>query len=592
MFNIDKLLSKDTDADSIRETLLEEQHEEYAKNDDISYKICDAASLFVASAFLSEENTTDKNSFRKKAYYAFLKNDRSLFSQAWDMIDILTGKKKSSDSNAMIRILKGGSYKIKNYYLENYNLNEIRGASILLTYTEEVLIPDMISEKFIPECIIYCGGGNIFAVVPEDCEENFAVMLEKSAKDVLLSADIAYYLSEPVKLVDIFGENYRLKMSVIENKLNERKKLIINTFGCSELSEGTEKIYIPPSSESFDDSIDTEMKKGKAKTGTVCTSCGRRPGMYKGNGSHEALCLSCLKKRTVGQSAKAEKYIRMYNKYNKTNEKNTYQSLEKIAGKKGYFAVVYGDGNNMGGIIQKFTRINQMMEFSRDVKNIAAKSVFTSMYEHGITTSDFEVVGLGGDDIFVIVQGVKAVKFTLSMIKKYNSAFEKYRPLGQVSTLSAGIAIAKHNSPVQIVLEAAEEQLSKAKSEVKKYRDNRGSMSLKILDNIDTSDENSQTMLPYLTQNAESIIKFAEHHKNRKTGKTALRNILDAVFKSESDDEANLFMDYFKVRNNTSDLELPDLEGYRKDALFYYKKDTGERFCIWSDLLDLLEFIE
>ncbi len=596
MSNITKILSGDYDADAIRKMLSDDQNDadEYINTNNISYKVRDTAFLFVAAAYLSEGQNKDKNLLRKDAYYAFLKNDRSLFTTSWDMIDILTGKKSSSDCNVMMKILKGGSYKIKNYYLENYNLKEIRGASILLTYTEEYLIPDMISEKYIPECIVYCGGGNIFAVVPDDCDESFAMELEKCAKDVLLSADIAYYLSEPMKLEDIFGDNYRLKMALIENRLNERKKLIINTFGCSEFSDGTENIYIPPSSDDFDDSIKTEMKKEKGKTGVICTSCGRRPGMYKGDRSNESLCLSCLKKRTVGKSAKSEKYLRMYKKYNpdsKISLANGYSDIGSIAGRSGYFAVVYGDGNNMGGIIQKFTRINQMMEFSHDVKKIAAKSVFTSMSEHNI--SEFEVVGLGGDDIFVIVNGEKAISFTLSMIKKYNSAFDKYRPLGQVSTLSAGIAIAKNSTPVQIVLEAAEDCLSDAKSEVKKYTDNKGSLSFRILDNMDSSDENERTMLPYLTQTAEKIVDYVKSHKSKgKQGKTALRNILDAVLKSESDEEANLFMEYFKVRNEKINLETPDLEGYTKNGLFYTKNDTGERFYIWNDLLDLLDFVE
>ena len=53
------------------------------------------------------------------------------------------------------------------------------------------------------------------------------------------------------------------------------------------------------------------------------------------------------------------------------------------------------------GVIQQLTKITQMMQFSRNVKKIAEEIVFKAMGEYGI--DKFEVVGLGGDDIFIII---------------------------------------------------------------------------------------------------------------------------------------------------------------------------------------------
>lgn len=593
---------KELTADEIRYKLLEKSELEYEKNNDISYKVYDVASLFVASVFLNCGNTENKEELRKDAYLVFLSENRDSYHEAWQMIDLLLGRAESSSVKIPVKILKGGSYKIKNYYLENYDLQEIRGASVLLSYVEDTLIRGMISDRYIPECIVYCGGGNIFAVVPEECDESFAIKLEEKAKELLVSADIACFLSETTDLSVVFGPDYKIKMAETENLLNERKKLIINTGGSSDFSSNPDYIYIPESSEGEDDGMSITVEKKKPASSGVCTSCGKRQGLYqgfrkdgeKGEKKEVILCLSCLYKHKVGSEARSSKYIKMYNKYNdKIKADSKVNSLGDIKDSKGYIAVVYGDGNNMGGIIQNFTRITQMMEFSRNVKDIAARAVFESMGSHEI--DKFEVVGLGGDDIFVIVSGDKAIKFTLSLIEKYNKKFERYSSTGQVSTLSAGIAIAKYDMPVQVILEEAENQLSKAKNEVKKYPDNKGSISFRIMDSFESSEEDEEkiksTMLPYLTENAVKIVKFAEKHRDN-SRKTGLRNILDAFSDSESELEANLFLEYYKAKNSEKNLELPELDKYTLNGGYYISTETNQYCYIWKDLINLIDFIE
>ncbi|MBP0961480.1 MAG: hypothetical protein J5864_04990, partial [Oscillospiraceae bacterium] len=445
------------------------------------------------------------------------------------------------------------------------------------------------------------------AVVPESCDEEFAVSLEKEAKKYLVSADIAYYLSDITELSVLFGSDYKTEMVKVENALNERKKLIINT---GEFDDGLKIISIPESSDGMNDGISVKVERIPARREKICTSCGRRNGRYEGpkkaDASDNEVCLSCLHKSLVGKNAKSDKYMRMYENYNGRKADRSVRTLEDIKDRDGHIAVVYGDGNNMGGIIQKFTDITQMMKFSRNVKDIAARAVFESMGENGIDR--FEVVGLGGDDIFVIVPGNKAIKFSASLIRKYNEKFIDYKKTtGNVSTMSVGIAIAKYNTPVQVILEEAEKQLADAKSEVKKYPENKGSLSFRVLDNIDMSGEEeksdiSDTMLPYLTETAETIIKFAEKLKTKGAiGKTALRNLLDAFVNAESPLEANLFFEYYNARlienRKNEKVLLPQLEKYTLEGGYYTRSKTdettgNEKCFIWKDLLNIIDFLE
>ncbi|MBP0956199.1 MAG: hypothetical protein J5997_02400 [Oscillospiraceae bacterium] len=519
---------------------------------------------------------------------AFFEKNTDAFPEAQKCIELLTGN-TAEDPRINIKILKGGSYKIKNYYLENYKLADIRGASVLLTHVEEDIIPKMISDRFIPECIVYSGGGNIFAVVPDDCNDSFALELEGAAKKLLISADIAYYISKSMMLSDILGENYKAKMVDVENRLNERKKLIINS-SCNAHSEYFKK-KIGIVSDKPEDCFEAEVNGTIVSESVVCEACGKRNAVYKVGG--DDLCTSCLHKRAVGNAAKRSRYINRFNLYN-TVPAEPVKSLGDIS--REYIAVIYGDGNNMGGIIQQFTKITQMMEFSRDVKSIVDKAVFESMNEHQMTR--FEVVGLGGDDVFIIVEGDKAIRFTVSMIKKYNSKFEKYRASGQVSTMSAGIAIAKTDMPIRVVIDKAEEKLSEAKSIAKLKKDNCGSISFDIMDTfdgdgselLDTSYGAAVSMLPYYTNTAEDIIRMTEIFAKNKN-KTRLRNVLDAFLNAESAEEAELFLKYFNAKNTGAPVELLPVEGYTAKDGFYVAPD-GRRYIIWKDLITLMEFIK
>lgn len=586
-------ICRDMSADEIREYLISDEAADsiYVQRDGISYKLCDIASLFVAAAYISCGENSEKASFRKNAYLALLGGDRSAFSEAWRLIDLLT-ENIPYESSVNIRILKGGSYKIKNYYLENYLLNDIRGASVLLTHVEEDIIPKMIADKYIPECIVYSGGGNIFAIVPESCDEAFALELETRGKELLISADIAYYVSDKLPFSDIFGENYKEKMAQVENSLNERKKLIVNCSAESKTSFLDKSI--PVTADTEEESFNAPVTAKEVSDRSICSACGKRIAFYFVG--DKKLCASCLHKRSVGSAAKLSRYIKLYNKYNSVPAQRV-TSLSDIKDSEGYIAIVYGDGNNMGGVIQNFRKITQMMEFSRDVKTITAKAAFEAMSEHKITK--FEVAGLGGDDIFVIVEGKKAIRFTISLIKKYNKQFEKYKSQDNVSTLSAGIAIAKCETPIQVVLEKAENELQKAKSIAKQKQDNCGSLSFVIMDTFDggnsvyakKDNEVINTMLPYYTDTAEDVVEFARKIKNRNS-KTGLRNVLDAFESAESTEEAELFLRYMNAKERKAEnrIELSDIRGYEKSVGYYI--GNGRRYYIWNDLMTILDFIE
>jgi hypothetical protein len=536
----------------------------------------------VAFAYFSE-NPADKPAFRAAAYSAFLDGDKSRYQIAWDYLGMLSGGKPAQGLN--VRILKGGSYKIKEYYLENNVLDDMRGASALLSYVEEELVPGMISDEFIRECIIYCGGGNVFAALPERADEGFAMKLEAAAQRTLLTAQTAYYISEPMPLSALLDEKYNRNMTTVEERLAERKKLLIFS-------------DTKPVSELVGSSLETanvgkvNISAGEFGGIHTCDACGKRLASYKVSerGGDELLCGGCLHKRAVGNAAKEGKYSADYRRINGENPR-AVKTLADID--EDYISVVYADGNNMGGIIAGFGKITDMMSFSRDVRETTARAVFGAMKAVG--TNAFEAVAIGGDDVFVIVPGKKAFAFTRELVRQYNAAFENKYSVR--STLSAGIAVAKSDTPVKIMLEKAEEQLERAKALEKSRDENErcGTLSFVIMDSncADSGDDDNNginaTMLPYTLETADKISAIVSKIGAEKTAKSRLRNILTAFENATCPEEANLFLKYMNAKADKSRIvKLPEIGGYSVDGGYYVR--GGKRSYIWGDLLELSDF--
>ena len=239
-------------------------------------------------------------------------------------------------------------------------------------------------------------------------------------------------------------------------------------------------------------------------------------------------------------------------------------------------------------------------------KTAANESVFDAMGAAGIT--NFEIVGLGGDDVFVIVPAKKAIMFSKYLIEKYYEIFDREYGAGS-STMSVGIAIAKTSTPVKIILEAAEEKLAEAKSLSKNMENDKGSMSFIILDShndnegrVNTTTSAVNTLLPYSIQTANDILKFAGYiEKEKNVSNSRIRNLSDAFENAESYEEASLFFQYmnakFKITDRKTDavtgvIRLPEISGYKTDDEYqgYYIDDEGSHCYIWDDLINLLEY--
>ncbi|MEB3181606.1 MAG: type III-B CRISPR-associated protein Cas10/Cmr2 [Nostocaceae cyanobacterium] len=114
-------------------------------------------------------------------------------------------------------------------------------------------------------------------------------------------------------------------------------------------------------------------------------------------------------------------------------------------GSKNFIAYIYADGNNMGGYIQKIRTPQEYQEFSKNVGLATEYAVYQALAENlhphelqnfndedstlsnGDLVHPFEIITIGGDDIFLIVPANKA----LAIAKLISERFEKIL-LGEV----------------------------------------------------------------------------------------------------------------------------------------------------------------
>jgi GGDEF domain-containing protein len=585
----------------------------------------EAARLFIAFSFLIEKAYTceDLNRWKMDVWKTFCSEDMNNRQASWYALNrtcrsCLSNPKFDTLLEAVkVKILRGGPYKIRKYYLETDNIKEMRGASILIEWLGEVVAPQLATAKWIPELVIYSGGGNLMALLPGEASDHLATEIEKAYSKYAPTLKNAYILYDTnLKEIACCDEQYIQLIKNTERELSIRKQLKV--YNLVENSHPLDKDGYPESFYLSDDKgerIDKitfgEVVPGKTE---VCDSCRvRKPRYLLPLGSEKInLCGSCLQKHQVGRKMRT----RFMSRYSQIMDKEVEKAsmLQAISDD---IAVVYADGNNMGGIIQNVRSLEQMAYFSRITSAAAVQACYKALDASGIVS--FECIAVGGDDIFMIVPAKKALKFVNNLIECFNEAF---RDLSQAfqkmpTTLSAGLVIGKYNAPIRVLTEKADQCLKKAKELIRQDRFNQGSVDFLIYREeyvVDGEiDENPirTSMRPLTLAMFRTLIDIVEWLKAEKQGKTAIQRLQTAAEQVESEAEFQISYRYQVARSknwllNELKTKLADI-GYDYDAgVVRQKAERGtpgsaskhsaseitKPITIWKDMLDVWDYIE
>ncbi|MCL4832373.1 MAG: hypothetical protein KJZ86_08030 [Caldilineaceae bacterium] len=280
--------------------------------------------------------------------------------------------------------------------------------------------------------------------------------------------------------------------------------------------------------------------------GQRCSSCDRRIASQIEDTTGDMLCEPCLRKRSIGWETRAirkdsasvlepittwrpgrftpwPEHFRdtlehwadsnpdepnLLSGYLRHNEGLSWPQIDsaedldqigQAAIPKGFIGLIYADGNNVGALIESIRTASFYRQFASRLFEATQAAVFTALANHLHPTQvqdeqgksrhihPFEIVNIGGDDLFLIVPAHKALSIALDIARLVEQTFHdgctQYRD-EVVNTqrydktsfqadgrphisLSAGVVLAQKNNPIFFLKEITEGLLKLAKSKAK-----------------------------------------------------------------------------------------------------------------------------
>lgn len=356
-----------------------------------------------------------------------------------------------------LALLSADADRIKEYVFESAKLPEIRGASILLDKLNqdtpradyqpgdartplsmrEVLSRRGLPDNFIddpqsPGCVAFAGGGGLLALVPR-VAGMLRADIETLYPDKTGRATIAC-VWEPWEA----GASFREAVERAGAGLRRAKE---------------EKMALP-----FFESPPFVCR---------CDSCRWRPAVRfdpDPDGVDVARCRLCYKKIDAGRNQKSRWHHGFETRYEASAQPAA--DLEDIGRhSNGYIALLYADANGLGDWVSEAESPADYRQRSRAVHESVSEAVYEAIYGHlgPVFDRKFEVITIGGDDALLIVPAAWVLALARDICRGFAARMGEWGYQGR--TMSAGVVIADHHTPVYFLHRIAEALLKSAKGE-------------------------------------------------------------------------------------------------------------------------------
>lgn len=520
-------------------------------------------SLYSGLKFIIESNgTSNTDNIQEDAFNEFFESKgdayglKQLIAYTSDNMKIKDEQKKP-EWQMEFDLVKGAIYKIKRYFMENNTIRDIRGGSIIIDYLNIEYVKQYLENKkngLIPQCLIYSGGGSILLMVPKGQGARVCKELEQGFFNIGLTAMNAF---ESITIsINDFMNSFNKVLSQVNRKLEERQKSKMYNFDPD--STRLETLNISSKVVTFE-----EPSGRKAK---LCDLCAIRQGQYEINDEvpKKIACPTCYRKHIVGKKAK-NNYFDQYKEYVKAAENIDtgtmgVDTIDDLKDENGNIAVIYGDGNNMGNIVKNMHTPLEMMFFSEKLDYVTKTSVYNALHNVMGKKVKFEVLAIGGDDLFLIVPAKYALNISKEIVKRFDEM------MGHQLTMSVGVCIGKYYTPVRSMFEKAQENLKIAKQKLKQLPEEKqqeGNIHITELIGGQIVDEHEKGLFPlYVSQLEVAInqVKRMEEAKLRFYDYEQASKIMEK-------DEFNLYFEYKEAQVSKNENTNRQTKEYLTDIL-------------------------
>jgi CRISPR-associated protein Cmr2 len=325
------------------------------------------------------------------------------------------------------------------------------------------------------------------------------------------------------------------------------------------------------------------------------------------------------------------------------------------AAKPGRFiGLVYGDGNNVGALIEKIRTPAEYRQFAQKLFEATKNAVFRALAENLKPTQirrrsedgrreweqwihPFEIISIGGDDVFLIVPGDKALPIARDIARYLEEAFQsrhlaieegfavhRYRPPDRPQpvtpepqpaiSLSAGVVVAGENTPIFFLHDLVTALLKSAKGKAKELKEQgyRGGtldfLILKAIPMVTTELTDFReaaylvelpkaclclTARPYTLIEMDGLLKAAKALKRADFPRTQLYAMRRYTRLGRMTATVNYL--YFRIRSRASEVlnRAFDLPWHRQPELVPWRQVTTDDKETWeTSLLDLVEIYD
>lgn len=385
-----------------------------------------------------------------------------------------------------VGLIAGGIQRVKRYVFESAGLNEIRGASVILDEATEEW-REIVTQELGPETVLRAAGSVIEFLAPADSDTSLAEWVSCLRRHYYLKTGTAFLCAG--------------SLSVTVKELLER------------FPETTMKVHDVLQ---IDRNMAVEPLARTMPFEQRCSLCGVRPAeLISASFAVEpkAVCEVCNTKRSMGQKARRNQINEILKEsglkdvdFGVRPDGETADSLEELlpeAGRRSLIAMIYGDGNNFGKVVQNISSIAENLQWTNRVEKTSRAAALLALAQSskasikGMGRDDgkgnikldyfpFQIIALGGDDISLITWGRMGLDFSRDFVALTDMEFEPAdRGIPRIS-FSIGVLITGFKVPVRLGLTFAEKDLMKwAKKAIQKEHIPGGSINFLVSDSAD-----------------------------------------------------------------------------------------------------------
>ena len=329
-----------------------------------------------------------------------------------------------------------------------------------------------------------------------------------------------------------------------------------------------------------------------------CDSCGEHAAIKEKDG--DLICSVCLTKRIRNDKIRDEEDL-----------PDEFEDISELSEPKGYFALLYADGDGLGAEIEKnCPTLSAIGKFATAVDAALCESKNAATGQLQLSSEMFDTLLLGGDDLVMALPAQYALEAAYAIVVGFRERIRK--ALARDLRVSAAVVWAHDKFPFASFLRLTESALKFAKTEGARRRE-RGLINFLVVSNANhldfgtfykhdlTLEKNGvkivRTLRPYTPELLRQLLDARASAEVAEAPRSKIQQLRQAVFQSNRQQaslDAIIALAHWRNQDQRKYfMELPkQLFPSGSNRIFPWVEYNGELRTPFVDLAEIYDFTE